>query len=167
VKVIDWLAVPITIKNYEGGGCSDMEQVEAFVRTNNMVVDLKAKKRPPRPVASIYKYHHYGIEVPVPVQDSNRRLIPLIHETAKGVYHGDGLHPGDEHKAPLFILRSCRSTSVWCKRRLQASEVLTSLYDISDYITIGLTQELRLKIIKIDYLSPLKVLLGAAHAVLR
>jgi hypothetical protein len=41
------------------------------------------------------------------------------------------------------------------------------MYDISDYVTNGLTYELGLKIIKLDYLSPLKVLLGAAHAVLR
>jgi hypothetical protein len=93
-------------------------------------------------------------------------LIPLFHEYCTGVYHGDGLHPGDEPKAPLFVLRSCRSKSGWCKRRLQASEVL-SMYDISDYITKGLTEELRSNVIKLDYLSPLKVLLGSAHAVLR
>jgi hypothetical protein len=140
VKVLDWVSAPITIKHYELGGCSDIERVvKAFVRTNNMVVDLKAEKRPPWPVASICKDHHYGIEVHVPVQESRSRLIPFIRETSKGgVYHGDGLHPGDEPRSPLFILRSCRSNSVWCKRRLQASEVL-SLYDISDSINIGLT----------------------------
>jgi hypothetical protein len=69
-------------------------------------------------------------------------LIPLIHEISKGVYHGEGLHTGDEPKAPLFVLRSCQSKSGWCKRRLQASEVL-SMYDISDSITKGLTDELR------------------------
>jgi hypothetical protein len=41
------------------------------------------------------------------------------------------------------------------------------MYDISDYITNGLTDELRSKIIKLDYVSPFKVLLGAAHTVLR
>jgi hypothetical protein len=41
------------------------------------------------------------------------------------------------------------------------------MYDISDSITNGLTEELRSKIMKLDYLSPLKVLLGAEHAVLR
>jgi hypothetical protein len=90
----------------------------------------------------------------------------LVHETAKGVYHGDGLHPGGEPTAPLFILHSCRSESGRCNCHLQVSEVL-SLYDISDSIIKGLTEELRSKIIKIDYLSQLKVLLGAAHAVLR
>jgi hypothetical protein len=99
------------------------------------------------------------------VQDSRRRLIPLIHETSKGVYQGDGIHPGDEPKTPLFVMRSCRSKSGWCKRRLQASEIL-SMHD-SDSVTKRLTDELRSKIIKLDYLSPLKVLLYAAHAVLR
>jgi hypothetical protein len=41
------------------------------------------------------------------------------------------------------------------------------MYDISDSITKGHTEELRSKIIKIDYLPPIKVLLGAAHTVLR
>jgi hypothetical protein len=138
--------------------------VRDFVKTKNMVVNLKTEKRPARSVASICKDHHYCFEVPV--QESRRRLIPLIHETRKGVYNGDVLHPGEEPNAPLFVLRSCCSKSGWCKRRLQASEIL-SMYDISDSVTNGLTDELRSKIIKIYYLSPLKVLLGAAHAVLR
>jgi hypothetical protein len=121
------------------------------------VVNLKTEKRPARSVASICKDHHYGIEVPV--QGSRRRLRPLVHETCKGVYYGDGFHADDELKAPLFVLHSCRSKSGWCKRRLQASEVL-SLYDISDSITKCLTEELRLKIIKLDYLSPLKFYLA-------
>jgi hypothetical protein len=109
-----------------------------------MVVNLKTEKRPARSVASIYKDHHYGFEVPV--QESRRRLIPLIHEISKGVYHRDGLHPGDESNSPLFVLRSCRSKSSWCKRRLQASEVL-SMYDISDSVTKSITDKLRSKII--------------------
>jgi hypothetical protein len=165
IKVLDWVAVPITIKHSDVGGCSAMERVvRAFVKTKDMVVNLITEKRPARLVASICKDHHYGFEVPV--QESRRRLIPLIHETSKGVYHGDGLHPGDEPKDPLFVLRSCRSKSGWCKRRLQASEIL-SMYDISDSVTHGLTDEYRSNIIKLDYLSPFKVLLGAAHAVLR
>jgi hypothetical protein len=38
------------------------------------------------------------------------------------------------------------------------------MYDISDSITKGLTDYVRSKITKLDYLSPLKVLPGAAHA---
>jgi hypothetical protein len=115
IKVLDWMAVPITIKHSDVGGCLAMERVvRAFVKTKHMVVKLKTEKRPARSVASICKDHHYGFEVPV--QDSRRRLIPLIHETSKGVYHGDGLHPGEEPKATLFVLRSCRSKSGWCKR---------------------------------------------------
>jgi hypothetical protein len=71
-----------------------------------MVVNLKTEKRPARSVASICKDNHYGFEVPL--QDSRSRLIPLLHEISKVVYHGDGLHPGDEPKAPLFVLRLCR-----------------------------------------------------------
>jgi hypothetical protein len=165
IKVLDWMELPITIKHSDVGGCSAMERVVwAFVKTKHMVVNLKTEKRPARSVTSICKDHHYGFEVPV--QESRRRLIPLIHETSKGVYNGDGLHPGSEPKAPLFVLRSCCSKSGWCKRELQASEIL-SMYDISDSVTNGLTEELSSKIIKLDYLSPLKVLLGAAHAVLR
>jgi hypothetical protein len=165
IKVLDWVAVYITIKHSDVGGCSDTEWVvQAFFKTKDMVVNLKTEKRPARSVASICKDHHYWIEVPV--QESRRRLVPFINETCKGVYHIDGLHPGDEPKAPLFVLRSCRSKYRWCKRRLQASEVL-SMYDISDSITKGFAEELRSDVIKLDYLSPLKVLLGAAHAILR
>jgi hypothetical protein len=165
IKVLDWVSVPITIKHSDVGGCSAMERVvRAFVKTKDMVVNLKTEKRPARSVASICKDRHYGFEVPL--QESRRRLRPLSHEISKGVYHVDGLHPGDEPKASLFVLRSCRSKSGWCKRQLQASEV-HSMYDISDSITNGLTDELRSKIIKLDYLSPLIFLLGAAHAVLR
>jgi hypothetical protein len=161
IKVLDWVTVPITIKHSDVGGCSAMDRVvRAFVKTKDMVVNLKTEKRPALSVTLICKNHHYGIEFLV--QESRRCLIPLVHETCKGVYHGDGLHPGDDPKAPLFVLRLCRSKSGWCKRRLQASDVII-MYDSSE----GLTEELRSKIIKLDYLSPLKVLLGAAHAVSR
>jgi hypothetical protein len=165
IKVLDWAGVPINIKHYDVGECSAMKRVVwDFVKTKDMLVNLKTEKFPARSVASICKDHHYGIEVPV--QESMRHLIPLDHETCKGVYNGDGLHPGDEPTAPLFVLQSRRSRSGWCKRRLQASEVLR-MYDISDSITKGLRDELWSKIIKLNYLSPLKVLLRAAHAVLR
>jgi hypothetical protein len=114
-KVLYCVAVHINIKHYDVGGCSAMERVvRAFVKTKYMVVNLKTEKRPARSVASICKDHHYGFEVPV--QESKRLLIPLVHEISQGVYHGDGLHPGDKPKAPLFVLRSCRSKSGWCKR---------------------------------------------------
>jgi hypothetical protein len=144
IKVLDWVSVLITIKHSYVGGCSAMEWVvRAFVKTKDMVVNLETEKRPARSVASICKDHHYGNEVPV--QESRSRLIPLVHETRRGVYHGDGLHPGDEPKAPLFVFGSCRSKSGWCKRRLQASKVL-SMYDISDSITKCRTDELRSKL---------------------
>jgi hypothetical protein len=69
IKVLDWVAVPITIKHSVVGGCSAMERVvRAFVKTKDMVVNLKTEKRPARSVASICKDHHYGFEVPL--QDS-------------------------------------------------------------------------------------------------
>jgi hypothetical protein len=108
------------------------------VKTKDMVVNLKTEKRPARSVASICKDHHYGIKVSA--RESRRRLGTLVRETCKGVYHGDGLHPGDEPMAPLFVLRSCRSKSGWWKRRLKASEVLI-MYDISDSITREVLQK--------------------------
>jgi hypothetical protein len=97
------VAFPITIKNSDAGGCSDMERVVwDFVRTKDMVVNLKMKKLPARSVASICKDHHYGIEVPL--QASRRPLIPLVNETFKGVYHGYGLHPGT---SPRLLCLCC------------------------------------------------------------
>jgi hypothetical protein len=56
LKVLDWVMVPITIKQYEVGVYLDtVRVVEAFVRTTNMVVDLKAEKLPQRSVASMCK----------------------------------------------------------------------------------------------------------------
>jgi hypothetical protein len=86
IKVLDGVEVPITIKRSDVGGCSAMGRVvRDFVKTKDMVVNLKTEKRPARSVALICKDYHYGIEVPV--QESRRRLIPLVHETFKGVYH--------------------------------------------------------------------------------
>jgi hypothetical protein len=42
IKVLDWVAVPITIKHSYVGGCSAMGRVvRDFVKTNDMVVNLK------------------------------------------------------------------------------------------------------------------------------
>jgi hypothetical protein len=61
IKVLDWVVVPITIKHSDVGGCSAMQRVvRAFVKTKDMVVNLKTEKRPARSVASICKDHHYG-----------------------------------------------------------------------------------------------------------
>jgi hypothetical protein len=49
------------------------------------VVDLKTEKLRAWSVASICKDHRYGIEVSV--QESRRRLIPLVQEASKGMYH--------------------------------------------------------------------------------
>jgi hypothetical protein len=66
IKVLDWVAVPITNKKSDVWGCSSMERVvRDFFKTKRMVVNLKTDKRPARSVASISKDHPYGIEVPV------------------------------------------------------------------------------------------------------
>jgi hypothetical protein len=83
--------------------------VRSFVKTKNMVVDLSKEKFHSGSMASLCKENHYGIEVPT--QESRRRLITLVHEHVKGIYHGDGLYPGDVAKYPLFLLGSCRMKS--------------------------------------------------------
>jgi hypothetical protein len=77
-------------------------------------VDISKEKCNPRTVTHLCKDHHYETEVSS--QESMRRLIPFVHETVKGVYHGDGLYPDYVVKPPLFLLRSCRTKSGWCKR---------------------------------------------------
>jgi hypothetical protein len=93
IKVLDWVAVPITIKHSDVGGFLAMERVvRAFIKTKDMVVNLKTKKRPARSVASICKDHHYGIEVPV--QESRRRLIPWFMKLAVECITEMGCIPG-------------------------------------------------------------------------
>jgi hypothetical protein len=47
IKVLDWVAFPINIKHSDVGGCLAMERVvRAFVKTRDMVVNLKTKKTP-------------------------------------------------------------------------------------------------------------------------
>jgi hypothetical protein len=44
IKLLDWVAVPITITHSDVGGCSAMERVvRAFVKTKDMVVNLKTE----------------------------------------------------------------------------------------------------------------------------
>jgi hypothetical protein len=68
--------------------------------------------------------------------------MPLVHSEAPGVYHGDGLYRANLTKPPQFLLRSCRTPTEWCKRKLETSKVL-SLYDISDTVALALTPKLR------------------------
>jgi hypothetical protein len=41
-----------------------------------------------------------------------------------------------------------------------------SLYDISDAVTLGMTTDLKYKVIKIQHLTPVNILLSAAFAVI-
>jgi hypothetical protein len=83
-----------------------------------------------------------------------------------GTYHGDGLYPEGLEKYPQFLLRACRTSTGWCKRRLEPSEVL-SLYDIIESVTLGLNPYLKSKVINIQHLTPLNIMLSAAFAVIK
>jgi hypothetical protein len=80
-------------------------------------------------------------------------------------YHGDGLYPAGLEKRPQFLLHSCRTSTGWCKHHLEPSEVL-SLYDIIDSLALGLNPYLKSKVINIKHLTPVKILLSAAFAVI-
>jgi hypothetical protein len=114
-------------------------------------------------VSSFCKDHHFGVAVPT--VESRRMLTPQVHSEVAGIYHGDGLYPAGLEKHPQFLLHSCRTSTGWCKCRLEPSEVL-SLYDISDSVTLGLNSDLKSKVINIQHLTPVNILLSAAFAVI-
>jgi hypothetical protein len=92
-------------------------------------------------------------------------LTPQVHSEVTGTYHGDGLYPAGLEKHPQFLLCSRRTPTGWCKRRPEPSEVL-SIYDISDSVTLGLNPDLKSKFINIQHLTPVKILVIAAFAVI-
>jgi hypothetical protein len=156
-QVGDWKSVPIPIKHSELGGCSDMTRIiGAYVRRQAWLVDVKVVRKVPRMVSSFCKDHHIGI--PVAKENSRRNLTPLVHSEVPGVYHGDGLYPAKLTKPPQFLLRSCRTPTGWCKRKIEMSKVL-SLYDISDTVALALRPKLRSKVICIKGLTPVKTIL--------
>jgi hypothetical protein len=114
-------------------------------------------------VSSSCKDQHCGVVVPT--VESRRTLTPQVHSEVTGTYHGDGLYPAGLEKYPQFLMRSCRTSTGWCKRRLEPSEVLI-LYDISDSVTLGLNPDLKSKVINIQHLTPVKILFSAAFVVL-
>jgi hypothetical protein len=161
----DWKSVPILIKHSEVGGCSDMTRIiRAYVRRQAWLVYVKVVRKVPRMVSSFCKDHHIGI--PVAKERSRRKSTPLMHSEAPGVYHGDGLYPAKLTKPPQFSLRSCWTPPGWCKRKLETSDVL-SLYDISETVALALSHKLRSKVIGIKGLTPVKILLSAALAVIK
>jgi hypothetical protein len=164
-QVWDWKSVPIPIKHSEVGGCSEMTRIiRAYVRRQAWLVDVKVVRKVPWMVSSFCKDHHIGI--PVAKEMSRRNLTPLVHSEVPGVYHGDGLYPAKSTKPPQFLLRSCRTSTGWCKRKLETSEVM-SLYDIIDTAALALSPKLRSKVIGIKDLTPVKFLLSAALAVIK
>jgi hypothetical protein len=80
-----------------------------------------------------------------------------VHSEVPGVCHGVGLYPVGVAKTPQILLRSCRIYNGCCKRKLNASEVL-SLYDISDTVDLSLTQYLCSKVIGVKHLPPVKII---------
>jgi hypothetical protein len=164
-QVGDWKSVPISIKHSEVGGCSDSTRIiRAYVRRPAWLDDMKVVRKAPRMVSSFCKDHHIGRAV---AKESSRRILtPLVHSEAPGVYHGDGLYPANLIKQPQFLLRSCRAPTGWCKRKLETSEVL-SLYDISETVALVLTPKLRSQVIGTKGLTPMKILLSAAVAVIK
>jgi hypothetical protein len=163
-KAWGWKIVAISIKNADVGECSNINRIiRAFVRQTYWLVDLKILKRGPRIVSTFYKDHHFGVVVPT--VESHIILTPQVYSEVTVIYHGDGLYPAGLEKHPQFLLRSCRTPTGWCKRRLEPSEVL-SLYDISDSVTLGLNPDLKSKVIHIQHLTPVKILLSATFAVI-
>jgi hypothetical protein len=152
--------VPMSIKHVDVGRCSNMTRViRAFVRQTAWLVDLKVLKRGPMMVSSFCKDHHFGFVVST--VESRRMLTPQVHSEVTGTYHGDGLYPAGLENHPQLLLRSGRTSTGWCKRRLEPSEVL-SLYAISEIVTLWMNPDLKSKVINIQHLKPVSILLSAA-----
>jgi hypothetical protein len=81
------------------------------------------------------------------------------------IYHGDGFYPGDTSKLPLFMVRSCRVSLGWCKRRLRTPEVLC-LYDISDTVYHSLTSTMKRQFLATANLTPVRMLFTIFKTVL-
>jgi hypothetical protein len=140
-QVGDLKSVSIPIKHSEVGGCSDSNRIiRDYVRRPAWLAVTKVVRKAPRMVSSFCRDHHIGRAVAK--ERSRRNLTPLAHSEAPGVYHGDGLYPANLIKPPQLLSRSCRTTTGWCKRKLETSEVL-SLCDISDTVALALTPKLR------------------------
>jgi hypothetical protein len=156
-------SVPISIKHADVGGRSSITRIiRDFVRKTARLVDLKFLKRGPRMVLSFCKDHHFGVVVPT--VESHIILTPQVHSEVTGTYHGDGLYQSGLGKHSQFLLRSCRTSTGWCKLRLDPYEVM-GLYDISDSVTLGLHPALISKFINIQHLTPVNILLSATFTV--
>jgi hypothetical protein len=164
-KAWDWKCVPIEIKHSDVGDCSDIKlNIHTFVRRYAWLVDVKVVKKGPRMVSSFCKDNLFGFLVANGA--SRGTLIPQVHSDSLGVHHGDGMYPAIVAKPQPFLLRPCRTSTGWCKRKLDAAEVL-SLYDIIDTVVLALTQSQRSKVIGVHHLTPVKILLSAALAVIK
>jgi hypothetical protein len=97
--------------------------IHAFVCRYAWLVDVEITKKGPRMVSSFCKDHIFGTAVAK--EASRRTLIPQVHSNSLGEYDGDGLFSAILTKPTQFLLRSCRTSTWWCKRKLDAAEVLS------------------------------------------
>jgi hypothetical protein len=100
----------MSIKHADVGGCSNMTQVMSLVGR------FEGFKTGPRMVSSFCKDHHFGFAVPT--VESCRMLTPQVHSEVTVTYHDDALYWAGLEKRPHFLLRSCRTSTGWFKRRL-------------------------------------------------
>jgi hypothetical protein len=111
-----------------------------YVFSKGLKVETKVIQRTVLNMSSFCKDNHFGTEVCL--QESWPNLNPNVVLLSMGIYHFDGLYPGNAKKPPMFVVRSCRVSSGRCKRRLHPSEVLC-LYDISNIVCRSLSAEIK------------------------
>jgi hypothetical protein len=151
-----WSCVPLELFHKDVGGSTDYKcRLRVFTPVVLSLEGVTVKKITPRGVCSIAHDHHFGVEVQG--QEYRQHRTPAVWGTGKGIFHGDGLYPMSVTYNPLFVLRSCHSTSKWCRRHLKRDEHL-QLYDISDRVLKQLNEETCIALLNKQVLTPLKML---------
>jgi hypothetical protein len=159
---LTWNANHFVVKHGEVGVSSTMEHT-FNVFSKGLKVETKVMQQTARNVSSFCNDHHFGTEVCL--QESRRTLTLKVVHLSTGIYHCDGLYPGNATKSPLFMVRSCRLSSGWCKRRLHPSEVLC-LYDISDTVCHSLSLDMKSCILATANLTPVRMFFAMLKTVL-
>jgi hypothetical protein len=159
---LTWKATPFSFKHDKVGGSSTIERI-FYVFSKRLKIETEVMQRTSINVSSFCKDHHFGTEVCL--QESRRTLTPKLVLLSLGIYHCDSLYPGNATKPPLFMVRSCKVSSGWYKRRLHSSEVLC-LYDISDTVCHSLSAEMKSCILATTNLTPVRMLFAMLKTVL-
>jgi hypothetical protein len=128
------------VKHDEVGESSTMGQVLYVFSKGGNQLKTAVDQRTAQNLYCFCKDHHFGNEVDTQV--SQRTFTPKVVQVYPGIYHGDGLYPGEVGKPPLFLIRPCRVPSGWYKRRLHPIEVVC-LYGISDNVCYSLLSNLK------------------------